>query len=137
MNLAAYVSHTFAPAVNYIRSLTSTILGQDLSSAEATDVSRLRQLLSDTENGLAEAEERLKNAQRDLEDLFRPDRFGKEGEWKKLDKLCLEKDTGEYVLPIHTPDIQLFISFSPGTRTKCASLGKQDKRQTLVVLCIH
>ena len=59
----------------------------------------MRQSLSDAENVLHEAEDKLKNAQRDLEDLFKPDRFGKDGEWKKLDKLCLEKDMGEYVLP--------------------------------------
>jgi len=60
----------------------------------------MRQLLSDAEAALHDAEEKLKDAQRDLKDLFKPDRFGKDGQWKKLDKSCLEKDTGEYVLPI-------------------------------------
>lgn len=58
----------------------------------------MRQSLSSAEAALREAESKLKNAQRDLEDLFKPDRFGKDGEWKKLDGLCLEKDTGECVL---------------------------------------
>ena len=58
----------------------------------------MRQSLSNAETALREAEDKLKNAQRDLGDLFKPDRFGKDGEWKKLDGLCLEKDTGEYVL---------------------------------------
>jgi hypothetical protein len=57
----------------------------------------MRQSLSDAETTLREAEERLKVAQRDLEDLSKPDKFGKDGEWKKLDKLCLEKNTGECV----------------------------------------
>ena len=59
----------------------------------------MRQLLSDTEAALREAEDKFESAQRDLEELFRPDGFGKDGEWKKLDGLCLEKDTGECVLP--------------------------------------
>jgi len=59
----------------------------------------MRQSLSDAQAALREAEDKLENAQRDLEDLFKPDRFGKDGQWKKLDRSCLEKDTGEYVLP--------------------------------------
>jgi len=62
----------------------------------------MRQSLSDAETALRGAEDQLKNAQRDLEDLFKPNRFGKDGEWKKLDGLCLERDTGEYVLPLTT-----------------------------------
>ena len=62
----------------------------------------MRQSLSSVETALREAEDRLKNAQRDLEDLFKPERFGKDGEWKKLGGQCLEKDTGEYVLLLAT-----------------------------------
>lgn len=119
LNIASYFSRTFAPALDYIRSLTSTILGQSPSLADATDVSRLRKLLSDAETSLSEAEERLKNAQQDLEDLFKPEIFGKDGEWKKLDKMCLEKDTGEYVLPTPSPDIQLFIAHPRYTYEVC------------------
>ena len=109
LNLASYIPRTFAPALGYISSFISTTLGRDPSSTEATDVSLLRQSLSDAETGLREAEERLKNAQQELEDLFKPERFGKDGEWKKLEKLCLEKETGGYVLPT-TSDVQLFTS---------------------------
>jgi protein kinase C substrate 80K-H len=62
----------------------------------------VRQSLSSAETALREAEDKLKNAQRDLEDIFKPEKFGKNGEWKKLDGLCLEKDTGEYVLLLTT-----------------------------------
>lgn len=31
----------------------------------------------------------------DVADILKPEKFGPEGEWKKLDGLCLEKDTGE------------------------------------------
>ena len=75
----------------------------------------------------------FENAQRELEDLFKPDRFGKDGEWKKLDRLCLEKDTGEYVLPTAIGRAVSYLSL--GTHTRFASSGKRDKRQMLVALC--
>jgi len=94
----SYIPQPFAPAFDYIRMFTSTILGYDPPSTDAAEVSRVRQLLSDTESALREAEDKFESADRDLEDLFKPDKFGKDGEWKKLDGLCLEKDTGECVL---------------------------------------
>jgi len=100
LNLASYIPRTSASALNWIRSFTSTVLGGDPPSIDITDVSQLRQLLSDAEAGLREAEKRLKNAQQDSEDLFKPERFGKDGEWKKLDKLCLEKNAGEYTYEV-------------------------------------
>jgi protein kinase C substrate 80K-H len=35
-----------------------------------------------------------------LEKLFDPEWFGTEGEWKKLENMCLAKDTGEYVYEV-------------------------------------
>lgn len=99
LNFSSYIPHSLAPAFDYIRTFITTVLGHNPLSTDTDEVSRVRQSLSDAETTLREAEEKLKNAQRDLEDLFKPDRFGKDGEWKKLDKFCLEKDTGEYVLP--------------------------------------
>jgi len=97
-----YISHSFAPAFDYIRAFVTTILGRGSFSTDPAEVSRVRQSLFSAETALHEAEDKLKNAQRDLEDLFKPDRFGKDGEWKKLGGLCLEKDTGEYVLLLTT-----------------------------------
>lgn len=109
MKLSSYIPQSFAPAFDYIRLFAATTLGYDTPSTDATEVSRVRQSLSDTEVVLREAEERFESAQRDLEDLFKPDGFGKDGEWKKLDGLCLEKDTGEYVPPAR--QIYSFLSF--------------------------
>jgi len=100
LSLSSYVPHSFAPAFDYIRSFTSTTLGYGSPSTDGAEISRVRQSLSDAEAALREAEDKFKNAQRDLEDLFKPDRFGKDGEWKKLDRLCLEKDTGEYTYEV-------------------------------------
>lgn len=99
LDFSSYIPHSFAPAVGYIRTFVTTIFGRNSHSIDAAEVSRVRQSLSNAENSLREAEDKLRNAQRDLEDLFKRERFGKDGEWKKLDGLCLEKDTGEYVQP--------------------------------------
>ena len=131
-NVSSYIPHFFVPAFDYIRSFASTILGYDPPPTDAAEVSRVRQSLSDAETALREAEDEFKNAQRDLEDLFKPDRFGQNGEWKKLDKLCLEKDTGEYVLPATVGYTVSYISL--GTHTRFAFLEKRDKRQMQVAL---
>lgn len=99
MNLSSFIPHTFAPAFHYVRSFASAILGHNSPSNDIDEVSRARQSLSEAETALREADDKFKNAQRDLEDLFKPEKFGRDGEWKKLDGLCLEKNTGEYVLP--------------------------------------
>jgi protein kinase C substrate 80K-H len=107
LNFASYLPKSLTPAFHYIRSFTSAILGENPPPTDSAKVSRLGQSLSDAEARLREAEERLRNVQQEFEDLYNPGVFGKHGEWKKLDKLCLEKDTGEYVLST-TPGIQLF-----------------------------
>lgn len=100
MNLHFHLPYPFAQVYDYISSLVSAILGRNSPTSDATEVSRVRQLLSDAETALREVEDRFDSAQRDLGDLFNPERFGKAGEWKKLERLCLEKDTGEYTYEI-------------------------------------
>jgi len=100
LNLASYIPRSLAPAFDYVCSFASVISGRNPSSADVSEVSRLRQSLSDAEASLHESEEKLKSTQQDLEDLFKPDKFGSDGVWKKLDKLCLEKDTGEYTYEV-------------------------------------
>ena len=45
--------------------------------------------------GLGAQRKEKDKAEKDLKELFDPSHFGKEGEWKKLDKMCLEHDSGE------------------------------------------
>lgn len=62
------------------------------------EANEARQALSDAEHSLKLTREEEQTAHDDLSDLFDPDGFGPEGEWKKLNRLCLEKDTGEFVI---------------------------------------
>lgn len=63
----------------------------------SSDSSRARQALADAEASLNRVKEQKADAESDLAEVFNIHGFGAEGEWKKLDGTCLEKDTGEYV----------------------------------------
>ncbi|CAE7168708.1 unnamed protein product [Rhizoctonia solani] len=51
-------------------------------------------------NALRNSERELKDSEEALTKLESGGHFGKEGEWKKLDGTCLEKDTGEYTYSV-------------------------------------
>ncbi len=59
------------------------------------DTSRARQAFNDAEHSLNLAKQEKEKAEKDLRHIFDPEWFGREGEWKKLDGTCIEKDTGE------------------------------------------
>jgi hypothetical protein len=66
-----------------------------------------------------------RTANEDLLDIFDPEGFGPEGEWKKLDGMCLSKDTGEYVLLLRTY-LKEYSHFAD-TLMKFASLTRRGK----------
>lgn len=51
-------------------------------------------------NALHAVERKVEDETRALEKVFDPQWFGSEGEWKKLESMCLTKDTGEYVYEV-------------------------------------
>ncbi|KDQ65053.1 hypothetical protein JAAARDRAFT_28714 [Jaapia argillacea MUCL 33604] len=87
----------------------------------SSDASRTRELLSAAQHSLKLTTEEKDKAEEDLKDLFDERWFGKEGEWKKLDKVCLEKDTGDY-----TYEVCLFEEArqKPNSGGQTFSLGK-------------
>jgi protein kinase C substrate 80K-H len=50
---------------------------------------------NDAESDLSRMRRDRENAQKALSELFDPAHFGSQGEWKKLDQQCLQKDSGE------------------------------------------
>ena len=70
-----------------------------LSSCEllSADSSKARQLFTDAERELENLISDKEKADSDVLEIFNVHGFGVEGEWKKLDGTCLEKDTGECV----------------------------------------
>lgn len=65
--------------------------------ANIVDTSKARTSFQSAENDLRKAKREKENAEKDLNRLYDEEWFGKDGAWKKLDKFCVEKDTGEYV----------------------------------------
>lgn len=62
------------------------------------DTSTARKNHQDAEHELSLVKKEKETAERELSRLFDEEWYGKEGEWKKLVGLCLEKDTGECVV---------------------------------------
>ena len=63
----------------------------------SADSSRAHQLLTDAERELESLVSDKEKTDNDALEIFNVHGFGAEGEWKKLDGTCLEKDTGECV----------------------------------------
>ena len=60
-----------------------------------TDTSKARDAFRKAENSLNIAKKEKEDAEKALNRIFDPEWYGKDGEWKKLDGLCLERDTVE------------------------------------------
>ena len=63
----------------------------------SVDSSKAHQALSDAERDLGSLLSDKDNTDADAAEIFDVHGFGAEGEWKKLDGTCIEKDTGECV----------------------------------------
>jgi protein kinase C substrate 80K-H len=68
---------------------------QKHSDTQNLDSSRARKAFEDAEDSLKFTKNENKNAVEDLARLFDVDGYGSQGEWKKLEDTCLEKDGGE------------------------------------------
>jgi protein kinase C substrate 80K-H len=63
----------------------------------SADSSKAHQLLTDAERELESLISDKEKTDSDALEIFNVHGFGAEGEWKKLDGTCLEKDAGECV----------------------------------------
>ncbi|KAH8074933.1 glucosidase II beta subunit-like-domain-containing protein [Cristinia sonorae] len=70
------------------------------STGKGDETGRARKALNDAEHSLKLTEDEVGKARTDLDRLFSPEWFGREGEWKKLEGLCLTKDTGDYTYEV-------------------------------------
>lgn len=85
-----------------------------------------RTAFSDAESKFSSTKKRKQEDQDELAELFDPEGLGPEGEWKKLQDLCLSMDTGEYVtspLNMTTIDLRWLVD----TPTKCACSARRRK----------
>ncbi|KAG5735388.1 Glucosidase 2 subunit beta [Termitomyces sp. T112] len=99
-DLTAYLPDSLVPQYEEIRGtlvswLTKlgVVRGDDTASTES---SRARQNFLDAENSLKSARDEKRQAEDDLAEVFNIHRFGRDGEWKKLDNHCIQTDQGDY-----------------------------------------
>ncbi|KAF8991254.1 hypothetical protein BDZ89DRAFT_1192522 [Hymenopellis radicata] len=59
-----------------------------------------QQALNDAKNSLRKVEKEKQTAEEDLQKISDSITFGPQGEWKKLDGTCLEKDLGDYTYEV-------------------------------------
>lgn len=104
LDVTAYLPDSLVPSYLAFREKLLSwleLLGIKAGSSDtSSEANRARRALSDAEHSLKLTQEELQTAHEDLSDLFNPEGFGTEGEWKKLDGLCLEKDLGEYTYEV-------------------------------------
>ncbi|EED81149.1 predicted protein, partial [Postia placenta Mad-698-R] len=61
---------------------------------------KARQAYTNAENSLNAKKQELQRTQEELTRMFDPEWFGSEGEWKRLQGVCLSKDTGDYTYEV-------------------------------------
>lgn len=99
-DLASYVPDFLLPEYERVTGalvgwLATFGIADRTSDSESVEASKAREALGAAESALKKARTAHKDANEDLSDLFDPEAFGRQGEWKKLQGTCLEKDTGE------------------------------------------
>ncbi|GJE84796.1 Glucosidase 2 subunit beta [Phanerochaete sordida] len=105
-DVSAYVPDALLPQFEAVKDSLLTwlktfgIIKGGSQGGESADTSRAKQALSSAENDLRNAEREKSNAEQELSRLFDPKWFGREGEWKKLQGTCLEKNTGDYTYEV-------------------------------------
>jgi protein kinase C substrate 80K-H len=105
LDISAYLPDALLPSYYSFReSVLSALsvfgIGRGSTSDTSAESNRARVALSDAEHSLKLTQDEQRTANEDLQDIFDPDGFGPEGEWKKLDGMCLSKDTGEYTYEV-------------------------------------
>ncbi|KAF8450938.1 glucosidase II beta subunit-like-domain-containing protein [Boletus edulis BED1] len=102
--VTAYLPDSLVPHYVSLRDTVHSwlrVFGIESDASDTSDeANQARQALSDAEHSLKLTREEEETAYHDLSALFDPDGFGPEGEWKRLDGLCLEMDTGDYTYEV-------------------------------------
>ena len=62
------------------------------------DTSKAQKALSDAQSALDKVRREKQKSDESIERLFDPEWYGSQGEWKKLDHTCIEKEVGECVI---------------------------------------
>jgi len=104
LDLSSYIPESLTPQYVYLRDTTiewlralGIVRGLVTNSDETAQA---RTAFQDAESKLNSAKDKKRDDQDELAELFDPEYFGSEGQFKKLHGLCLSKDTGEYTYEV-------------------------------------
>ncbi|KAJ1310997.1 hypothetical protein OPQ81_009505 [Rhizoctonia solani] len=98
--IQAYVPDALVPTFLRIKSWLTGSSGASTSGETSEATVNARNAHNSAVNALRNSERELKDSEEALTKLESGGHFGKDGEWKKLDGTCLEKDTGEYTYSV-------------------------------------
>ncbi|KIP09812.1 hypothetical protein PHLGIDRAFT_85955 [Phlebiopsis gigantea 11061_1 CR5-6] len=104
-DLSAYIPDVLLPQYETVRDSLLTWLKtigilKASSNAETADNSRAKQALSDAEKALRSVADEKASSEEELSRLFDPAWFGTDGQFKKLQGTCLEKEVGDYTYEV-------------------------------------
>jgi protein kinase C substrate 80K-H len=99
-DLVSYLPDSFIPKYEDFKdSLVGLLQAIGIVKADeesaSIESSRAQQAFNDAENALKRLQDEQEKSKNDLKEIFNIHGFGAEGEWKKLDGQCLEKEQGE------------------------------------------
>ncbi|PPQ73590.1 hypothetical protein CVT24_007958 [Panaeolus cyanescens] len=126
-DIASYLPDSILPLYEDFKdSLTSSLekLGiVKASGRSSADSSAARLALTNAQNELRTMEASISSKEESIRKIYDVTGFGAEGQWKKLDNLCLEKDTGDY-----TYEVCLFneVKQKPNHGGQTFSLGRYE-----------
>ncbi|KAI8984963.1 endoplasmic reticulum protein [Trametes punicea] len=102
-NLSAYLPDAIIPQYEALRDQLVSwleVVGLVKPSSPSGDASRLQKSLSDAEHSLDLTRKEKDQKEKEFNRLFDPEWYGSEGEWKKLDGTCLDKEVGDYIYEV-------------------------------------
>jgi protein kinase C substrate 80K-H len=99
-SLEGYLPDALLPAYTGVRDTVVSVLSTlgfhtPKPTGPSSETTAARDTHNQAETMLRTTETSLKADEDALKRMFALDGFGRRGEWRKLDGLCLEKDTGE------------------------------------------
>ncbi|KAK7051251.1 hypothetical protein VNI00_004751 [Paramarasmius palmivorus] len=103
-DITSYLPDSVVPAYEEFKSsfvdLLSTFGVISPSESVAANTEIKSKALTEAESALNKAKKSLEDTEADLAEIFNIHGFGREGEWKKLDGLCLDTESGDYIYEV-------------------------------------
>ncbi|KAH6896412.1 endoplasmic reticulum protein [Coprinopsis sp. MPI-PUGE-AT-0042] len=67
------------------------------SNAASAEAQRAQNALTQAQSALTQLQTQKSKVAEDIKEVFSVEKFGKRGEWKKLDNACIEHNAGDYI----------------------------------------